>query len=256
MTEMISFDRVSKRFGPTVVLDDFSFTLNRGDKVAIIGPSGSGKSTLLRIIMALEGIDNGKVSLNGEALWHASGGKNLIAPSRKHLRHMRTLVGMVFQNFNLFPNLTALANVATAPYLVLGLSRQEAEARARKLLEQVGLGDKLANYPSTLSGGQQQRVAIARAMALEPKIMLFDEATSALDPERVGEVLEVMRSLAHERDLTIVVVTHQIGVARAIADRICFMENGKILEQGAPAAILDEPKNDRTRAFLRAVHLG
>ncbi|TFW33859.1 amino acid ABC transporter ATP-binding protein, partial [Pseudomonas fluorescens] len=135
-----------------------------------------------------------------------SGGKTLIAPSRKHLRHMRTLVGMVFQNFNLFPNLTALANVATAPYLVLGLSRQEAEARARKLLEQVGLGDKLANYPSTLSGGQQQRVAIARAMALEPKIMLFDEATSALDPERVGEVLEVMRSLAHERDLTIVVV--------------------------------------------------
>jgi polar amino acid transport system ATP-binding protein len=256
MTEMISFEKVSKRFGATVVLDEFSFTLKRGDKVAIIGPSGSGKSTLLRIMMALEGIDSGKVSLNGETLWHASGGKNLIAPSRKHLRHMRTHVGMVFQNFNLFPNLTALANVATAPHLVLGLPRKEAEARARRLLEQVGLGDKLSNYPAALSGGQQQRVAIARAMALEPKIMLFDEATSALDPERVGEVLEVMRALAHERDLTIVVVTHQIGVARAIADRICFMENGKILEQGVPAAILDRPQNDRTRAFLRAVHPG
>lgn len=256
MTEMISFDRVTKRFGQTVVLDDFSFSLNRGDKVAIIGPSGSGKSTLLRIIMALEGIDDGKVSLNGEALWHASGGKEMIGSSRKHLRHMRAHVGMVFQNFNLFPNLTALANVATAPHLVLGLSRAEADARARKLLEQVGLGDKLSNYPATLSGGQQQRVAIARAMALDPKIMLFDEATSALDPERVGEVLEVMRALAHERDLTIVVVTHQIGVARAIADRICFMENGKILEQGAPTALLDTPQNARTRAFLHAVHLG
>ncbi|MDR9752699.1 amino acid ABC transporter ATP-binding protein [Pseudomonas sp. SZMC_28357] len=255
MSEMIAFDKVSKRFGDTVVLDDFSFTLNRGDKVAIIGPSGSGKSTLLRIIMALDGIDNGKVSLNGEPLWHASAGKNLIVPSRKHLHRMRSLVGMVFQNFNLFPNLTALGNVATAPHLVLGLSRRDAEARGRALLEQVGLGDKLDQYPATLSGGQQQRVAIARAMALEPKIMLFDEATSALDPERVGEVLEVMRVLADERDLTIVVVTHQIGVARAIADRICFMENGKILEQGAPAALLDAPQNDRTRAFLRAVHL-
>ncbi|WP_341963353.1 ectoine/hydroxyectoine ABC transporter ATP-binding protein EhuA [Pseudomonas sp. RC10] len=255
MTEMISFENVSKRFGKTVVLDQFSFSLNRGDKVAIIGPSGSGKSTLLRILMALEGIDSGKVSLDGEALWHAAEGKPLIAPTRKHLQRMRSLVGMVFQSFNLFPHLTALDNVATAPRLVLGLSRHDAEQRARALLEQVGLGEKLSHYPSTLSGGQQQRVAIARAMALEPKIMLFDEATSALDPERVGEVLEVMRALAHERDLTIIVVTHQIGVARAIADRICFMENGKIVEQGAPGPLLDSPQNDRTRAFLRAVHL-
>jgi polar amino acid transport system ATP-binding protein len=255
MTEMISFENVSKRFGKTVVLDQFSFSLSRGDKVAIIGPSGSGKSTLLRILMALDGIDSGKVSLDGEALWHAIEGKPLIAPTRKHLQRMRSLVGMVFQSFNLFPHLTALDNVATAPRLVLGLSREAAEQRARALLEQVGLGDKLSHYPSTLSGGQQQRVAIARAMALEPKIMLFDEATSALDPERVGEVLEVMRALAHERDLTIIVVTHQIGVARAIADRICFMENGKIVEQGAPGPLLDSPQNDRTRAFLRAVHL-
>lgn len=256
MSEMVSFENVSKRFGETIVLDDFCFSLNRGDKVAIIGPSGSGKSTLLRIIMALEGIDSGKVTLNGEALWHACDGKNLILPTEKHLRRMRALVGMVFQNFYLFPNLTALENVAAAPQLVLGLSRDEAQTRARALLKQVGMSDKLSNYPATLSGGQQQRVAIARAMAMEPKIMLFDEATSALDPERVGEVLEVMRALADERELTIVVVTHQMGVARAIADRICFMENGKILEQGSPGMMLDAPQNDRTRTFLRAVHLG
>lgn len=255
MSEMIAFENVSKRFGDTVVLDRFNFSLKRGDKVAVIGPSGSGKSTLLRIIMALESIDSGTVSLAGEALWHAPEGTPTIAADARHLRRMRSLVGMVFQNFNLFPHLTALDNVATAPRLVLGLSRREAEQRARGLLEQVGLGDKLGNYPATLSGGQQQRVAIARAMALEPKIMLFDEATSALDPERVGEVLEVMRALAHERDLTIVVVTHQIGVARAIADRVCFMENGRIVEEGPPQAVLDSPRNDRTRAFLRAVHL-
>lgn len=253
---MISFENVSKRFGETVVLDQFSFGLNRGDKVAIIGPSGSGKSTLLRIIMALEGIDSGKVELDGETLWDAQDGRNLIPSSRSHLHKMRAKVGMVFQNFNLFPHLTALDNVATAPHLVQGLSRKEAERRAVGLLQQVGLGDKLRQYPATLSGGQQQRVAIARAMALEPKIMLFDEATSALDPERVGEVLEVMRDLARERDLTIVVVTHQIGVARAIADRICFMENGRIVEQGTPLALLESPQNDRTRDFLRAVHLG
>ena len=255
MSDMITFDKVDKRFGQTVVLDQFDFRVARGEKVAIIGPSGSGKSTLLRIIMALQDIDQGKVSLDGRPLWDAVSGKHRIKPTRKHLRDMRSLVGMVFQNFNLFPNLTALGNVAAAPRHVLGLSQAEAEARATALLAQVGLSDKLQNYPATLSGGQQQRVAIARAMALEPKIMLFDEATSALDPERVGEVLEVRRALAHERDLTIVVVTHQIGVARAIADRICFMEGGRILEDGTPQQILNEPRNERTRAFLRAVHL-
>ena len=255
MTDMVRFENVHKRFGETVVLDGFDFRVGKGEKVAIIGPSGSGKSTLLRIIMALQDIDQGKVALAGETLWHVEGTTQLVEPTRKHLRHMRSFVGMVFQNFNLFPNLTALGNVAAAPRHVLGLSRQEAEARAKALLDQVGLSDKLRNYPATLSGGQQQRVAIARAMALEPQIMLFDEATSALDPELVGEVLEVMRELARERDLTIVVVTHQIGVARAIADRICFMEGGRVLESGTPAHILDAPQNERTRAFLRAVHL-
>lgn len=255
MTEMISFENVCKRFGSTVILDGFNFRVTQGEKVAIIGPSGSGKSTLLRIIMALQDIDHGKVSIGGKPLWHLNHGQYLVKPTRAHLREMRSLVGMVFQNFNLFPNLTALGNVAAAPRHVLGLSKKEAEARAFVLLSQVGLSEKLANYPSTLSGGQQQRVAIARAMALEPKVMLFDEATSALDPELVGEVLGVMRDLACARDLTVIVVTHQMGVARAIADRVCFMEGGRVIEEGGPEAILSQPKNERTRAFLRAVHL-
>lgn len=255
MTEMITFENVCKRFGSTVILDEFNFKVMRGEKVAIIGPSGSGKSTLLRIIMALQDIDHGRVCVGGKPLWHLNHGQHLVKPTRKHLREMRSLTGMVFQNFNLFPNLTALGNVAAAPRHVLGLSRKEAEARASVLLAQVGLSEKLANYPSTLSGGQQQRVAIARAMALEPKVMLFDEATSALDPELVGEVLGVMRDLARARDLTVIVVTHQMGVARAIADRVCFMEGGRVVEEGDPEALLSRPKNERTRAFLRAVHL-
>ncbi len=255
MMEMIGFENVCKRFGSTVILDGFNFKVMQGEKVAIIGPSGSGKSTLLRIIMALQDIDHGKVSVGGKALWHLNQGQHLVKPTRAHLREMRSLTGMVFQNFNLFPNLTALGNVAAAPRHVLGLSKKEAEARAAMLLAQVGLSEKLGNYPATLSGGQQQRVAIARAMALEPKIMLFDEATSALDPELVGEVLGVMRDLAASRDLTVLVVTHQMGVARAIADRVCFMEGGRVVEEGGPDALLTEPKNERTRAFLRAVHL-
>jgi len=255
MTEMITFENVCKRFGATVILKDFNFKVMRGEKVAIIGPSGSGKSTLLRMIMALQDIDHGKVSIDGKPLWDLNHGQHLVKPTRQHLRDMRSLVGMVFQNFNLFPNLTALGNVAAAPRHVLGLSKKEAEGRAAMLLAQVGLSEKLSNYPSTLSGGQQQRVAIARAMALEPKVMLFDEATSALDPELVGEVLGVMRELASARDLTVLVVTHQMGVARAIADRVCFMEGGCVVEEGGADTLLSHPKNERTRAFLRAVHL-
>lgn len=255
MSAIISFESVSKRFGTTTVLDGFDFSVERGEKVAIIGPSGSGKSTILRTIMGLEDVDAGRVLVDGETLWDPKGGLNKATASRRHLHRMRSKVGMVFQSFNLFPNLTAVGNVAAGPHHVLGLSRQQATERALKLLGQVGLSDQAQKYPSTLSGGQQQRVAIARAMALEPQIMLFDEATSALDPEKVGEVLDVMRSLSRERDLTIVVVTHQIGVARALADRICFMEGGRILEQAAPTAILDHPQNQRTAAFLRAVHL-
>ncbi|MGO6816791.1 ectoine/hydroxyectoine ABC transporter ATP-binding protein EhuA [Rhizobium brockwellii] len=255
MTPMISFEKVCKSFGSTVILDDFNFQVKKGEKVAIIGPSGSGKSTLLRILMALQDIDDGKVVVDGKPLWNLHKGRHLVQPTRRHLREMRSITGMVFQSFNLFPNLTALGNVAAAPRYVLGLKKHDAEDRAAKLLEQVGLSAKLSNYPSTLSGGQQQRVAIARAMALEPKIMLFDEATSALDPELVGEVLCVMRDLASARDLTVLVVTHQMGVARAIADRVCFMEGGRVVEEGGPDALLLQPVNERTRAFLRAVHL-
>lgn len=255
MSAIISFEGVSKRFGTTTVLDGFDFAVERGEKVAIIGPSGSGKSTILRTIMGLEDVDAGRVHVDGETLWNPKDGLAKATASRKHLFHMRAKVGMVFQSFNLFPNLTAAENVAAGPRHVLGLSKLNATEKALKLLAQVGLSDQANKYPSTLSGGQQQRVAIARAMALEPQIMLFDEATSALDPEKVGEVLDVMRSLSRERDLTIVVVTHQIGVARALADRICFMEGGRILEQAAPAILLEHPQNQRTAAFLRAVHL-
>lgn len=255
MSEIISFEGVSKRFGATTVLDGFDFAVERGEKVAIIGPSGSGKSTILRTIMGLEDVNAGRVLIGGETLWNPKEGLTKATASRKHLHHMRAKVGMVFQSFNLFPNLTAVENVAAGPRHVLGLSKQKATEKALNLLAQVGLSDQANKYPSTLSGGQQQRVAIARAMALEPEIMLFDEATSALDPEKVGEVLDVMRSLSRERDLTIVVVTHQIGVARALADRICFMEGGRILEQATPTKLLDHPQNQRTAAFLRAVHL-
>jgi len=252
--DMVEFRQVSKQFGDTVVLRDFTFSVAAGEKVAILGPSGSGKSTVLRIIMALENIDGGSVLLDGETLWDpAARGRR--KHDRAHIRHMRAKVGMVFQQFNLFPHMTAIQNVAAAPRHVLGSSQAAALAQAAELLNQVGLSDKADNYPSTLSGGQRQRVAIARALALDPKIMLFDEATSALDPELVSEVLDVMRNLARERSLTMLVVTHQIGVARAIADRICFMDQGAVVEQGPPDAFFGSPQNERTRAFLSAVQL-
>jgi polar amino acid transport system ATP-binding protein len=255
MTAMVAFQGVGKRFGQTVVLEDFDFTVARGEKVALIGPSGSGKSTLLRVLMTLERIDGGTVTIEGETLWSVPAGSAPQTVSDAHLRHMRAKVGMVFQHFNLFPHMTALQNVAAGPLHVLRRPRAEAEALAADLLAQVGLADKLDSHPARLSGGQQQRVAIARALALSPKVMLFDEVTSALDPELVGEVLEVMQRLARERDLTMLVVTHQMGVARTIADRVCFFEKGSIVEQGPPAQVIDNPVNPRTQAFLRAVRL-
>ncbi|CAM5216186.1 Polar amino acid transport system ATP-binding protein OS=Castellaniella defragrans OX=75697 GN=HNR28_000824 PE=3 SV=1 [Castellaniella defragrans] len=253
---MVNFQKVCKYFGDTAVLRDFDFTVAAGEKVAILGRSGSGKSTLLRIVMALETIDRGRVSLDGETLWDpAAGGRAHRGGERRHIRHMRAKVGMVFQQFNLFPHMTAIENVAAAPRHVLGIEAGKALDLARELLAQVGLADRADHYPAALSGGQQQRVAIARALALEPKIMLFDEATSALDPELVSEVLDVMRSLAHERSLTMLVVTHQLGVARAIADRVCFMDEGRILEEGPPDEFFGSPRNERTRAFLSAVQL-
>jgi polar amino acid transport system ATP-binding protein len=255
MKPIVTFEKVRKRFGPTIVLEDFDFTVQRGEKVALIGPSGSGKSTLLRVLMTLERIDAGTVTIDDEVLWSVAenGGEGPVSPA--HLRRMRSKVGMVFQHFNLFPHMTALQNVAAGPFHVLRRPRAEAEALARDLLAQVGLADKFDAYPARMSGGQQQRVAIARALALNPKVMLFDEVTSALDPELVGEVLDVMKRLARERDLTMLVVTHQMGVARAIADRVCFFEKGVIVEQGPPAQVIDAPVNPRTQGFLRAVKL-
>lgn len=254
-TPAIVFDDVSKRFGDTVVLDHFDLTVPRGEKLVLIGPSGSGKSTLLRLLMTLDTIDAGRIELGGEVLADMTSGIEGLKWTNAHLRRMRNLVGMVFQQFNLFPHMTALENVASGLRFVKGLSHAAAEEQATRLLGRVGLGDKLGNYPIQLSGGQQQRVAIARALALSPQIMLFDEVTSALDPELVSEVLDVMRELSREGGLTMIVVTHQMGVARALADRVCFLEKGKLVEQGPPEQLLDAPQNPRTRAFLRAVQL-
>lgn len=250
---MVRFEKVSKRYGPLTVLDSLELDVARNEKVAIIGPSGSGKTTVLRMLMTLEAIDDGVIWVEGEPLTHMERNGKLVPADRAHIRKIRAKIGMVFQSFNLFPHMTAMANCIEAPITVLGMSRKEAEERAAGLLEMVGLGQKKAHYPSQLSGGQQQRVAIARALAMRPKIMLFDEVTSALDPELVGEVLQVIRRLGSEHDLTMLMVTHQMGFAKEFADRVCFFYQGKICEQGPPKAFFGNPQNERTKQFLHAV---
>jgi polar amino acid transport system ATP-binding protein len=250
---MVRFKGVTKRFGPITVLDAVDLDVAPSEKVAIIGPSGSGKSTLLRTLMTLERIDGGVIEVDGEPFTHMNRNGALVPADLRYLRAHRGKIGMVFQQFNLFPHMTALGNVVEAPRYVLGLSKGEATARAIDLLGMVGLRDKAGSYPSQLSGGQQQRVAIARALAMRPKVMLFDEVTSALDPELVGEVLNIIRRLGEEQHLTMLIVTHQMGFAREFADRVCFVCDGRIAEQGGADQIFTEPKNERTRAFLRAV---
>ncbi|MGE3829449.1 MAG: ectoine/hydroxyectoine ABC transporter ATP-binding protein EhuA [Parvibaculaceae bacterium] len=250
---MVRFEKVRKSYGPLTVLDDLDLDIARGEKVAIIGPSGSGKTTVLRMLMTLETINDGVIYVDGEPLTHMKSGDRLVPASQSHLRRVRAKIGMVFQHFNLFPHMTALGNCIEAPVTVLKLPRAEAEKRAIELLGMVGLADKRDHYPSQLSGGQQQRVAIARALAMRPKIMLFDEVTSALDPELVGEVLNVIRKLGSEHDLTMLMVTHQMGFAREFADRVCFFYQGKICEQGAPRDLFGQPRNERTKQFLSAV---
>ena len=220
--------------------------------MTLIGPSGSGKSTVLRILMTLEPFQDGKLTLQGLS-YHEPHGKGPFKASESHLRQIRNHVGMVFQSFNLFPHMTVLRNVVEAPLRVLGIARAEAEARALKLLDMVGLADKKDFYPSQLSGGQQQRVAIARALAMRPRVLLFDEPTSALDPQLVGEVLSVIRGLAHEHDLTMLLVTHEMRFAREVSDRVCFFDKGRICEQGAPDEIFGTPREERTREFLSSV---
>ena len=255
MTEqpMVRFENVSKRYGSLTVLDGLDLEIKRGEKVSVIGPSGSGKTTVLRMLMTLETINDGVIWVEGEPLTHMQKNGKLVPADTNHIRKIRAKIGMVFQSFNLFPHMTAMANCIEAPITVLGMKRADAEARAADLLEMVGLGQKKGHYPSQLSGGQQQRVAIARALAMRPKIMLFDEVTSALDPELVGEVLEVIRKLGREHDLTMLMVTHQMGFAKEFSDRVCFFHAGKICEQGPPKELFGAPKNERTQQFLRAV---
>ena len=250
---IIVFDKVVKRFGEYVVLDELDFTVAPGEKVTIIGPSGSGKSTVLRILMTLESISGGSITVGGEPLWHEYRNDKLVPASEAHLRHMRTKLGMVFQQFNLFPHMTVMRNITEAPTAVLKMSKAEARERAEQLLALVGLTEHANKFPAQLSGGQQQRVGIARALAMRPKIMLFDEPTSALDPELVGEVLNVIRQLAEEHDLTMLLVTHEMRFAREISDRVCFFDRGQVREQGAPDQLFTRPREERTRAFLRSV---
>ena len=250
---IIKFDKVVKRFGDLTVLNELDFEVKRGEKVSIIGPSGSGKSTVLRILMTLEGIDGGMVSVGGEPLWHEPGSDGLKPAGESHLRKMRAQLGMVFQQFNLFPHMTVLRNITEAPVKVLGLSKQEARTRGKELLDMVGLADQADKYPHQLSGGQQQRVGIARALAMRPNILLFDEPTSALDPELVSEVLTVIGALAEEHDLTMLLVTHEMRFAREISDRVCFFDQGRIREEGTPEQLFTDPSEPRTREFLQAV---
>ena len=249
---MVQAEEVHKRFGATEVLRGVTMTVQRGEKVVIIGPSGSGKTTFLRCINHLEKIQGGRIFVDGQLVGYREENGKILEDSERNVARMRAQIGMVFQRFNLFPHLTALENIIEAPTRVLGAPKLQAITRAQELLNKVGLADKANNYPNALSGGQQQRVAIARALAMNPKLMLFDEATSALDPELVGEVLKVMRQLAEE-GMTMIVVTHEMGFAREVADRVIFMDQGNIIEEGKPNDIFNNPGHERTQTFLRLI---
>ena len=250
---MIRMRQINKAFGENHVLRDLDLDVAPAEKVVIIGPSGSGKTTILRVIMTLERPDSGTVEIDGRHLYHEEKNGQLVEAGEKHIRDVRTAISMVFQHFNLFPHMTALENVTLGPIKVLGLEKEEAEERAKGLLQMVGLADKTHQYPAELSGGQKQRVAIARSLAMEPKVMLFDEVTSALDPELVGEVLAVLTDIAQQGTMTMMLVTHEMGFARACADRVLMFDQGQILEQGTPEKVLRDPEHQRTQAFLRAV---
>ena len=249
---MVRTEAVHKRFGRLEVLKGITLDVPKGDVLCVLGPSGSGKTTLLRCINHLEKIDSGRVWVDGELVGYRQVGDKLHELRESEIARKRAEIGMVFQRFNLFAHMTALDNVCEAPIRVKGLPRAEAVARATRLLERVGLADKLDSNPAQLSGGQQQRVAIARALAMQPKLMLFDEPTSALDPELVGEVLDVMRTLVAE-GMTMIIVTHEIGFAREAADTVAFMDDGAVVETGPPEVVLSSPRHERTRAFLSKV---
>ncbi|MER7574488.1 amino acid ABC transporter ATP-binding protein [Streptomyces sp. NPDC057806] len=242
--ELIRLEQVTKRFGDNTVLDHLDFSVQAGKHVTLIGPSGSGKTTILRLLMTLTKPDEGTITVDGQRLFPAP---------EKQVREVRKKIGMVFQQFNLFPNMTVLRNITEAPVTVLGMSKDAAEERARDLLELVGLTEHLDKRPGQLSGGQQQRVAIARALAMRPQVLLLDEVTSALDPELVAGVLDVLRDIARSTDITMLCVTHEMNFARDISDQVLMFDSGRVIESGAPEKMFSDPEHDRTREFLGAV---
>ncbi len=248
---VVKAERVNKYFGPLHVLKDIDFEVHKNEVVVIIGPSGSGKSTLLRCINHLEKINSGHIYVNGRMIGYFEKDGKLVEETEKNIALQRAEIGMVFQRFNLFPHLTAMENIIEAPVNVRKIPREQAEADAVRLLARVGLEDKRDKYPNQLSGGQQQRIAIARALAMKPSLMLFDEPTSALDPEMIGEVLDVMKELA--REMTMIVVSHEMGFARAAADRIVFVDEGNIIEDSIPEELFSHPREERTKIFLSKI---
>jgi polar amino acid transport system ATP-binding protein len=252
-TPAIEFQGVVKRFGDNVVLDGLDFTVAQGDRVTLIGPSGSGKTTILRLLMTLEEANEGLILIDGDPYTHEMRGGKRVAIPDKRRSLVRRRVGMVFQQFNLFPNMTVLENIIEAPIHVLGKSKAEATTIAEALLDKVGLAEKRDERPTKLSGGQQQRVAIARALAMEPEILLLDEVTSALDPELVADVLGVLRNIAETTDITMLIVTHEMQFAREVSNRVLMFDKGKIIEEADPETIFTSPTHERTQEFLRAV---
>ncbi|MCO5220444.1 MAG: ectoine/hydroxyectoine ABC transporter ATP-binding protein EhuA [Thermomicrobiales bacterium] len=251
---MVSIRNLHKHYGELQVLKGVDLDIAPGEVVCVIGPSGSGKTTMLRCVNFLENYQDGRIYVDGQLVGYREQNGQLKPAPEKEVAKIRAETAMVFQQFNLFPHMTALRNVTFGPMKVRKVNKAEAEENARRLLARVGLADKADNYPSQLSGGQQQRVAIARALAMEPKVILFDEVTSALDPELVGEVLQVMTDLAQSHGVTMIVVTHEMGFARDVADRIVFMDGGVVVEQGPPSQVLEHPESERLQAFLRRLH--
>ncbi|WP_330234255.1 ectoine/hydroxyectoine ABC transporter ATP-binding protein EhuA [Nocardia sp. NBC_00508] len=250
---MIRFTDVEKYFGEVMCLSELNFAVSPGEFVTLIGPSGSGKTTILRLLMTLERVSKGTIEVAGEYLSHMHKGARLVPADEAHLRRARKKIGMVFQQFNLFPNMNVLRNVTEGPIRSLGKPKGAAEARAVELLELVGLSDKTTARPTQLSGGQQQRVAIARALAMEPEVLLLDEVTSALDPELVAGVLHLLKDIAVTTDITFLCVTHEMQFARDVSDRVMMFDSGRVIEDGDPEKIFTDPDHDRTREFLRAV---
>ena len=250
---VIEFLDVEKRFGDKTILSNLNFTVDRGERVTLIGPSGSGKTTILRLIMTLETLTGGYIYIDGQPLVYEQRGDKRVPVSKRQQKQLRTRIGMVFQQFNLFPNMTVMENIIEAPIHVLGKSKAEARDRAHELLEQVGLPDKADAHPSELSGGQQQRVAIARALAMDPEILLLDEVTSALDPEVVDDVLQVLRNVAATTNVTMLIVTHEMSFARDVSHRVMMFDDGGIIESDDPETIFTNPSNERTQKFLSAI---